>query len=280
MREAYKENTNKLLNFLYNTSIGRFILKPLVCNSFFSNLVAKFMDCSASKIIIKPFVKKNKINLEDYEKEKFKSFNDFFVRKIKSNKRLIIKDEKSFISPCDGKLTCYKIDEKLLFDVKNSKYSVSSITNDKKNSNKYKDGYVLVFRLSPDDYHRYCFVDDGKIINNYKISGLFHTVNPIVYDKHMVFKENTRECTVLKTNNFGIITYVEVGALLVGKIKNIKNSGVVCKGEEKGFFMYGGSTIVLLIENGKIKIDDDILCNSKNKCETIVKYGEKIGYKL
>ena len=95
----------------------------------------------------------------------------------------------------------------------------------------------------------------------------------------MVFKENQRECTLIKTNNFGKVMFMEVGALLVGKIKNNKIKGSVKKGEEKGYFMYGGSTIILFIEKGIIKIDDDILNNSKKGLETCVKQGEKIGKK-
>lgn len=280
MREVCVEKPSKALSFLYESSIGRVLLKPLVSSSFISNVVASFMNSKLSKIIISSFIKNNSINISDYENKKYNSFNDFFIRKIKSDKREIIIDDNSFISPCDSKLTCYSIDENLLFKVKKSTYSVDSIIKDEKASIKYKNGYALIFRLSPDDYHRYCFVDNGKIVNNYKVSGFFHTVNPIVYDKHMVFKENSRECTLVKTKNFGNVMYVEVGALLVGKIKNIKIFGNVNKGEEKGYFMYGGSTIVLLVESNKIKIDDEILKNSKNGLETIVRYGEKIGNKI
>lgn len=280
MRKVCVEKPSKTLSFLYDSRIGRILLKPLVSSSLVSNIVGSFMDSRISKIIIPSFIKNNNININDYEDKNYKSFNDFFIRKIKSDKREIIIDDNSFISPCDSKLTCYSIDENLLFEVKRSIYSVDSIIKDKKTSSKYKNGYALVFRLSPDDYHRYCFIDDGKIINNYKISGFFHTVNPIVYDKHMVFKENSRECTLIKTKNFGNVMYIEVGALLVGKIKNIKIFATVSKGEEKGYFMYGGSTIVLLVESNKVKIDNEILKNSKKGIETIVRYGEKIGNKV
>ena len=107
-----------------------------------------------------------------------------------------------------------------------------------------------------------------------------HTVNPIVYDKFAVFKENSRECTILDTKNFEKVMYVEVGALLVGKIKNVINSGNVTRGMEKGYFMYGGSTVVLIIQENILKLDDDIMKNSEEGYETYVKYGEKIGKKI
>lgn len=280
MRKKCKGNPSIGLSFLYNTYIGRLILTPLVKSKFVSYIVGKYMDSFLSKIIIKPFIKANNINIDDYEKCKYKSFNDFFIRKIKKEKRKVDMNESSFISPCDAKLTCYKINKNITFKIKNSTYTLESLINNNKLCKRYKDGLVLVFRLSPDDYHRYIFIDDGIIINNYKINGFFHTVNPISYDKFKVFKENTRECTYIKTNNFKNIIQIEVGALLVGKINNKVINGNVKKGLEKGYFMYGGSTIILVLEKDTIRLDKDILNNSINGYETFVKCGEKIGKKL
>lgn len=280
MRKKVIDNPIKGLSFLYNNIFGRIILKFLVNLPLVSKLSGFVLDRKVSKILIKPFIKCNNINIKDYEKESYNSFNDFFIRKIKKNKRPISKNKNHFIAPCDSKLTCYKINNKTIFNIKNTLYDISSLINDDKLAKEYSSGYVLVFRLSPDDYHRYCFVDDGRIIDNYKIRGKFHTVNPIVYDKFEVFKENTRECTVIQTNNFDKILQIEVGALLVGKIKNVITTGVTNKGKEKGYFMYGGSTIVVIVKKDIIKIDDDILNNSINGYETYVKYGEKIAEKI
>ena len=280
MKTVKKDNPNKGLSFLYNTYLGRIILKPLVKNKLFSNVVASFMNSKLSKIMVKPFIKKHNINMDEFVKEDYNCFNDFFIRKIKKEARDIDKDKKSFISPCDSKLTCYKITKDLVFNVKNSTYSISSITKDDNISDYFKDGYALVFRLSPDDYHRYIFLDDGKIINNYKINGKYHSVNPVSYDKFKVFKENTRECTLMKCKNFNNIMYIEVGALLVGKINNIKKSGTFKRAEEKGYFMYGGSTIVVLVGKNIVKMDKKIIINSLKNIETSVKCGEKIGEKI
>lgn len=280
MRKVCKDNPGFGLSFLYNNAIGRIILMPLVKSSFVSNIVGKYMDSFLSKIIIKPFIKSNNINMDDYKETKYKCFNDFFIRQIKEEKRPYDKRKNMFISPCDAKLTYYKINNNLKFKVKNSTYTLQSLINDNKMALKYKDGVLLVFRLSPDDYHRYIFTDDGIILNNYKINGFFNTVNPIVYDKYKVFKENTRECTFIKTNNFKDIIQIEVGALLVGKINNKVTSGVVSKGMEKGYFMYGGSTIIIVLEKDAVMLDKEIIDNSKKGYETCVKCGEKIGKKL
>lgn len=280
MRRIIKDNPIKGLSFLYSNVFGRIILKFLVETPFVSKLSGLFLDTKISKILIGPFVKKNNINLDDYVKTKYDSFNDFFIRKIKEEKRPVNKEKNAFISPCDSKLMCYRIDKNTIFNIKNTNYDINSLIQDESLAKQYANGYVLVFRLSPDDYHRYCFVDDGTINRNYKIKGKFHTVNPIVYDKFCVFKENTRECTVLDTQNFDKVLYVEVGALLVGKIKNIITQGKITKGSEKGYFMYGGSTIVIIVKKNILKIDDDIIKNSENGFETYVKYGEKIAEKI
>jgi len=128
-----------------------------------------------------------------------------------------------------------------------------------------------------DDYHRYCYIDSGKKSRNYRIKGVLHTVNPIAHESVHVFKENTREYSVLFSENFGKILLMEVGALLVGKIVNYHDEAYVKRGEEKGRFEFGGSTIIVCLEKGRAVIDKDIMENSLNGIETLVKMGEKIG---
>lgn len=138
----------------------------------------------------------------------------------------------------------------------------------------------MIFRLCVDDYHRYCYIDNGTKTENVHINGELHTVNPIALEKYNIYKRNSREFTMLHTENFGDVVCIEVGAMLVGRIKNRhRNAHYFAKGEEKGMFEYGGSTIVLLFEKGMISVDSDILANSAHGYETVVKYGEKIGTK-
>ncbi len=271
-----KNNPNKGLLFLYNTRLGRIFLKLIFINSFVSKVVGWFMDTKLSCVMIKKFIKSNNIDMSEYEDKKYTSFNDFFTRKVKVEKRVFDDNKNSLSSPCDSFVTHYKITDDLLFNVKNSLYSLSSILDDDKLAKKYANGDLIIFRLTPSNYHRYHYFDDGKMLYNKKIKGKFHTVNPIVYDKYEVFKENTREYSVLKTKRFGKVIYMQVGALLVGKINNYNKKSFKMK-EEAGYFSYGGSTCILIFEKDTIKINRNILNKSKKNIEVNVKYGEKIG---
>ncbi|MDE6656487.1 MAG: phosphatidylserine decarboxylase, partial [Anaeroplasmataceae bacterium] len=133
------------------------------------------MNSRISKIHIKHFAKKNHILLEDYALEEVHSFNDFFVRKIKDGKRKIDFDSNIFISPCDSKLSVYKIEENSIFNIKDAYYKVSDLIENEDLALEYKNGYCLVFRLGVSDYHRYCYIDDGTQEKNISIPGVFHT---------------------------------------------------------------------------------------------------------
>lgn len=269
--------SSKTLNFFYDTLFGRIILKLFISKSF-SNLMGKYMNSKYSLKRVDKFINKNDINVYEYSKQKYTSYNDFFIRKVAQGKRPINANKNAFISPCDSKLSVYLINDDLTLKIKNSYYSINTLI-DENIMNEYKGGYALVFRLSTDNYHRYCYIDSGTKGKNIHIDGVFHTVQPIALKHYNFYKTNTREYTVLNTNNFGKVIEVEVGAMGVGKIVNNHEEYKFKKGEEKGYFEFGGSTIVLLVKKDIIIIDEDIYNNSLENIETNVKYGEKIGSK-
>lgn len=271
--QEYIIKEDKINLFLYNTTLGRIILKIIV-NPFISKIVGYFQETKLSAITIRKFIKKNNINIEEYENKKYKSFNEFFTRKIKKDKRKIDKKKEVLISPCDGKLMVYKLNKENTFKVKHSYYTIEELIGEKISG--YENGYALIFRLCVDDYHRYIFIDDGIKGKSKNIKGKLHTVRPIAINKYKVFSQNERTITMLHTTNFDDLIQIEVGALMVGKIIN-NNKIKFKKGEEKGYFKFGASTIIILINN--VKIDEDIINNSQNNIETIVKLGEKIGIK-
>ena len=182
-------------------------------------------------------------------------------------------------SPCDAKLSIYDITEDAVFYVKGTHYNIESLTKSKKLAQYYKGGTLCIFRLCVDDYHRYAYIDAGKQKRNYKIPGVLHTVNPIACGEFPVYKENSREFSVLYSKNFGNVLTMEVGAMMVGRIKNYKGETYALRGQEKGRFEYGGSTVILAFAKGEAIIDEEIINNSKYGFETLVKMGEVIGKK-
>lgn len=264
------------LKFLYTDPVGRVLLK-LAVSPLVSNIYAYFMSlpCSAKKI--PGFIEKYGIDMSEFEDREYHSFNEFFTRPFKPGVRDVDSDTLSFVSPADSKLLVYSIGENLRMNIKGSDYTLEDLVGKRDHIEAFDGGYALVFRLCMDDCHRYCFVDDGSLTGHYKIKGRLHTVSSISKD-HKIYKENTREISVLNTEHFGKIIQIEVGAMLVGRIKN-RYPDSFKRGEEKGFFEPGGSTIIMLVKRDTVVIYEDILAQSRSGIETKVKYGERIGKK-
>ena len=263
------------MRFLYRNPFGRFILKTLTRPTV-SKIGGAFLSSPLSKPMIKRFIKNNKIDMSQFETVKYKNYNDFFTRKIVKTARPIDMNANSLISPCDSRVTLYNIDENERFFIKGREYSIEQLLGKDDLAQKFSGGVCLVFRLQVDDYHRYSWFDSGEVVDNYKISGKLHTVQPIALERYNYYHENAREITVMNTRNFGVAVQCEIGALMVGKIVNHKCTNFE-KGEEKGYFEFGGSTIALLLSKDVAKISAEIIENSKNGIETQVKLGEKIG---
>ncbi|WP_303788658.1 phosphatidylserine decarboxylase [Ruminococcus flavefaciens] len=269
---------NKLLKKLYGNVFGRVLLKTLSAPAI-SKAAGCFMDSPPSKLLIKPFIRRSGIDTSQYIMTGFRSYNDFFTRVVKLGKRPIDRTPDHLISPCDSKLTAYKIGRDSIFRIKGSRYRVTDLLQNDFLAKRFSGGYCLIFRLEVDDYHRYCYIDDGTKSENTFIAGELHTVNPIALERYNIYKRNCREYTVLHTENFGDVVQVEVGAMMVGRIVNHHGEASFRRGDEKGKFEFGGSTIVMLFGRDSIRIDEDILRNSAEGIETVVKYGEKIGIK-
>lgn len=268
-----------ILNFLYGTVAGRLMLKPLV-SPVVSKLCGKFLSSGNSRFLIKPFIEKNQIDMSQFQTEEYLSYNEFFSRRIRPEARPMDMDVTHMISPCDSKLTVLPITSDSRFTLKHTEYTLQSLLRNSKLAEHFCGGQALIFRLTVDDYHRYCYAVSGRKSRNVRIQGVLHTVNPLANDVFPIYKENAREYCLIRNKEFGNVLVMEVGALLVGKIVNHhEEKSNIQRGQEKGYFQFGGSTIVLLLEKDKVIIKDEIIVNSKNGIETIVKFGEWIGDK-
>lgn len=268
-----------LLEVIYGHALTRMLLRPFLSPAV-SDICGKFLSTRLSRRIIPSFVKKNHIDLGIYEKQEFDSYNAFFTRKIKAEQRPINEQKNILISPSDGKVTAYPITQKGRFWIKHTQYSAAQLLKDERLAERYMGGWIYVIRQTVDDYHRYCYVADGRKSRQRKIRGVLHTVNPVANDYYPIYKMNSREYCLLKTKELGTILLMEVGALMVGKINNHEeDSAQVKRGDEKGMFEFGGSTIVVMTEPGMAEPDKDIIHNTKAQAETLVKMGEPIGCK-
>ncbi|MBP0975831.1 MAG: phosphatidylserine decarboxylase, partial [Oscillospiraceae bacterium] len=221
---------------------------------------------------------KKHIRMSDYAEEKFRSFNAFFTRPVKPSARPIDTAPEVLISPCDAKLTVVPVSDAMHFTVKGADYSLAAFLGCKRLAERFRGGQVLIFRLTPDDYHRYCYPDACEIGKTRCIAGQLHTVNPVSAEHDVkVYHRNTRTVTMLHTAHFGTMLMIEVGAMFVGKIVNHPHGAKVARGIEKGYFEFGGSTIVIVLEKDAAVIDAQILANSRSGAETIVRYGSGIG---
>ncbi len=273
-RPRRRDEAGGALRFLYQTLPGRAIL-ALLCRPFVSKIVGAYMESALSRRRISRFIRENQLDLRDYLPEHYRSFNAFFTRRIRPDARPIAPD--GLIAPCDAKLSAYSIDRDAAFLIKGSRYTVAELLEDTALAREFEGGLCLIFRLTVDDYHRYCYIDSGEKGENQKIPGILHTVQPIALSRCNIYHRNAREYTVMETRQFGRAVQVEVGAMLVGRICNHDGAGAITRGAEKGYFAFGGSTIVLLLRAGAAELDAELLENTQNGWETVVKYGEKIG---
>ena len=266
------------LNWLYNNPVGELSLNAFVKRKAFSEWYGNRMDLPESADKIAAFVKDYDIDLSEAQKQKFTSFNDFFYRKLKANARPINRDSNVIISPADGKILAYENIGNQDFIIKGHRFNILEYFQSADLASIFKDGSLIIIRLCPTDYHRFHFPVSGTIAFDEKISGDLYSVSPIALRKKVdLFCMNKREFTLLYNRRLRNVIVSEVGATMVGSIIQTYADNKVEKGEEKGYFKFGGSTVVLFFEKGNLIIDSDLLNNTKNGIETAVKMGEHIG---
>jgi phosphatidylserine decarboxylase len=268
----------KWLIWLYNNPVGEATLWALVKRKVVSSLYGNRMDRTSSAKKIEPFVEEFDVDLSTSQKQEFTSFNDFFTRKLKSNARPVDSGSTVAVSPADGKILAYANIGNSDFIIKGYRFELVSFLNDARLARRYLEGTLVIIRLAPMDYHRFHFPVSGRVSPVARIEGDYYSVNPLALRKRAeIFCLNKREYTIISSPLFGDVLMAEVGATMVGSIMQTFTGNDVKKGEEKGYFKFGGSTVVLLFEKNKIRIDQDLLIHTSESYETSVREGERIG---
>jgi phosphatidylserine decarboxylase len=262
------------------------LLLPIVSKvSFLSFLYGFFQKSRFSRRKVVPFIKSYQIDETEFQEpsSSFRSFNEFFIRKLKPACRPISGGNDVAVLPADGRYLVYpEIDKVDGFLIKGQKFKVEEFLKDETFCQKYADGSMVIARLCPTDYHRFhfpfnCVPQIPRLIN-----GSLFSVNPIALKRNIhIFSENKRMITVLNTKPFGEVLYIEVGATCVGSIHQTFIPGEhYAKGDEKGYFSFGGSTLVLLFERGRIQFDQDLIDASSRKMEMKGLLGQSMGRAL
>lgn len=289
--EVEKVYGDWFINFLYQNGPGNKIGKVFT-NKYFSKLYGSFQDLPMSHKKVKPFIEKFHINIDEYEtgsrpaadiRDSYSNFNEFFIRKFKLGKRPFESDPRKMPAFAEARYVGFEaVDEKKLYPVKGHYLLARDLVGEETISRIFEGGPLIIARLCPVDYHRYHYPDNGKVLDHYRIPGTYDSVNPLALKlKNQIFIRNERHVSILQTENFGRLAYIEVGAICVGKIvQSHPWKKPFIRGEEKGYFLFGGSTVILLGERGAWKPSQDIVDNTNKGIETYLHLGKEVALKI
>lgn len=270
-----------LLRWFYGTSTGHLVFRAILNRPLCSRLYGWWQQSPWTRRQIRRFVEHYRIDLDEieYPLSHYSSFNDFFIRRLKPDARPCDPDSKRLCCPADGKVLVYpQLAAEEVLPVKSSQLAAHALLAAAIDPTPYRGGSALVVRLAPYDYHRFHFPADGQVDQTQWINGTYHSVNPIALARVPdVFHRNRRSVCELATPAFGRIAYIEVGAINVASIVQTHSIGPCERGQEKGFFQFGGSTVVLLFEPGAIAFDSDLVADSAAGLEVHVRTGAGVG---
>lgn len=267
------------MRFLYENPMGKALESTLLSRPWFSKLYGAYQNSPLSRRAISQFIEDFKIPMDEFDSGPFSSFNDFFIRKFRPGIRTFEKTPNRFPAPAEGRyLVLPSVTETTNLPVKGANLNGPTLLGDTPEMRRFYGGPGFIARLCPVDYHRFHFPDGGKVISETRIQGPLHSVNPVALASRgdLLFR-NERQITVIETENLGALAYVEVGAICVGKIvQTFSSDRPISRGQEKGYFLFGGSTVIVIGEPGKFHFDSDLLEKSKSGTECLIRLGEGI----
>ena len=270
------------LRFTYENPVGRFFLKLLVRRVLFSRIYGWRMSRKASAAQVLPFIVQYNLDVDEFAKSPlvFRSFNEFFYRALKPDKRPIAPGYNVAVLPADGRhLVFPDVDSADGFYVKGEKFSLADLLGDAALAESFAGGAMVISRLAPVDYHRFHFPCAGVPGEARLINGWLYSVNPIALRRNVHYLvQNKRYVTLHESPAFGTVAMVEVGATNVGTVRQTHVSGrMVEKGEEKGLFKFGGSCVITLFQAGRIAFYGDLVDQSAQNIETYARMGDWLG---
>jgi phosphatidylserine decarboxylase len=274
------------VNFVYGDGLlSRSVGTPLgfiVRTSLFSALMGWWQRLPMTEKNIAPFIKEYGIDIAEFAEDPstFHSFNDFFIRHLKPSARPMAPGDDVAVIPADGRYYFYqRVDQCEGFVVKGEKFCLGALLRNDQLAQQYAKGSMVIARLCPSDYHRFHFPCAGIPSESRLINGWLYSVNPLAIAKDLsIFTKNKRTLCEIETSAFGNVLYMDVGATCVGSIHQTYQAGNACaKGDEKGYFSFGGSSLVLLFPPNAICFDDDLLNATERGMEIRCLVGQRMG---
>lgn len=269
-------------NSFLSKTIGKPLLRLFSRNPGFSKLYGWWQSKPWTKHRIVPFIKKFGMDATEFASspETFTSFNDFFIRHLKKEARPIAPGNTIAIIPADARYLFYQqIDVSDGFIVKGKKFQLATLLDDPVLAKNYEQGSMLIARLCPTDYHRFHFPVDCIPSAPQLINGWLYSVNPIALKKNIeIFSQNKRAITRLETSEFGTVLFIEIGATNVGSIiQTYQPNRFYSKGDEKGYFSFGASSLIVLFPPKTIQFDDDLIAATQQNLEIKCLLGQSMG---
>ena len=276
---------DRALKWTYGSVLGRLSLSVLVKRTIFSRWYGWRMDRSDSRKKIKPFVERFELDAAEFANdiETYKNFNEFFFRKLKPDARPIDQDPNVATYPADGRHLCVPdLAQTAGLFVKGQMFDLQQLLMDDGLTKRYRHGSLLLSRLCPVDYHRFHIPVAGTPGTAKLINGPLYSVNPIALRRNIqILATNKRVITELQTEHFGRVLLIEVGATCVGSIcQTYTPERFMNKGEEKGYFKFGGSSTITIFEPNRIRFAPDLIENSQYQREVFARMGDCMGYLL
>jgi phosphatidylserine decarboxylase len=271
----------KFLRWAYGTSTGKITNWILSQRAWFSRFYGWRMKRAASIKKVRPFIDQYNVNEDEFldSVSSFKSFNDFFIRKLKLDARPI-DEESTAVFAADGRhLGFQEINRTDRIYAKGQSFDLSELIGSPHLAERYQGGSLVISRLCPVDYHRFHFPVNGQALATYLIAGPLYSVNPIALRKNIAqLFTNRRMLTAIDTINLGRVLFLEIGATCVGSIVQTYEPGkFIEKGDEKGYFEFGGSCVMTLFEPGKIKLAEDLVTQTSLGYELYARMGDRMG---
>jgi len=274
---------DKSLRWTYGTIAGRLALHTVVKRAAFSHWYGWWMDRPGTRRRIASFIKDYAVDENEFAcpADEFKNFNEFFYRKLKPAVRPVDADSQTVVFPADGRHLCVPnfADCPGLF-VKGQMFDLDTLLGgDTKLADRFREGSLLLSRLCPTDYHRFHFPVGGVPGAPKLLNGLLYSVNPVALCSNIhILATNKRMLTKLETQTCGTVLLLEIGATCVGSIRQtFLSDEEVAKGDEKGYFRFGGSSTIVIFEPGRIEFDDDLLEQSRQRRELYARVGDSLG---